>query len=51
MLVIPLLMYITDHSPFQRLNLLNPFHFVKLLKMVYTAWSQAENGKMKSKDM
>ena len=51
LLVIPLLMYITDHSPFQRLNLLNPFHFAKLLKMVYTAWSQAENGKMKSKDM
>ena len=49
MLVIPLIMYMTDHAPFQSLNL--PKEYWTLLTRIYTTWAQSTNGKMKVKDM
>ena len=49
-LVIPLLMYVTDHTPFQSLNPLRPDHFARLVVRVYTAWLSNPGGKMKAKD-
>ena len=51
MLVIPLLMYVTDHTPFQSLNPLRPDHFARLVVRVYTAWLSNPGGKMKAKDL
>ena len=50
-LVIPLLMYVTDHTPFQSLNPLRPDHFARLVVRVYTAWLSNPGGKMKAKDL
>eukprot|EP00325_Prymnesiales_sp_UTEX-LB-985_P003163 CAMPEP_0174697972 /NCGR_PEP_ID=MMETSP1094-20130205/3689_1 /TAXON_ID=156173 /ORGANISM="Chrysochromulina brevifilum, Strain UTEX LB 985" /LENGTH=132 /DNA_ID=CAMNT_0015895061 /DNA_START=11 /DNA_END=409 /DNA_ORIENTATION=+ len=51
MLVIPLLMYASDHAAFQSLHVLRPDHYMRLLSKVYTAWAAAPNGKLKVKDM
>ena len=46
LLIIPLGIYATDHSPFQKLNVLRPDHYVRLAVMVYRAWGQSGNGKL-----
>ena len=51
LLIIPVLIYATDHAPFQSLNLLRPDHFARLLFKVYSSWAGSANGKLKAKDM
>ena len=50
-LVIPLAMYVTDHAPFQSLNVLRPDHFIQLVVQVYRAWLSSAGGKLKPKDL
>jgi hypothetical protein len=48
-LIIPLAIYVSDHTPFQGLNVLRPDHYSRLLFMVYRAWSQSGTGKLNIK--
>ena len=50
-LVIPLLVYVGDHAPFQSLDVLRPDHYAKLLVRVYRAWASSKGGKLKGKDL
>ena len=50
-LIIPLVMYVTDHAPFQSLNMLRPDHFIQLVVQVYRAWLSSAGGKLKPKDL
>ena len=50
-LLIPLVMYVVDHAPFQSLVLPRPDHYVMLISRVYRAWLGVSNGKLSSKEM
>ena len=50
-LIISLIMYCTDHAPFQSIHVLRPDHFMRLQTMVYRAWFNSAGGKLKPKDL
>ncbi|KAL3895235.1 MAG: hypothetical protein SGPRY_013567, partial [Prymnesium sp.] len=50
-MLIPLGVYLSDYAAFQRLNVVRPDHFVRLLIQVYSVWITSPNGKLSSKDL
>ena len=50
-LVIPLGVYVTDHAPFQSLNLMRPDHYARLVLRVHKAWLGASDGKLQAKEL
>ena len=50
-LVIPLLIFCADHTPFQSLNPARPDQFLRIVVRVYSAWISNPGGKLKVKDM
>jgi len=51
LLVLPLLVFITDHAPYQNLTPIRPDHYWRLFYRVYAAWLGSAEGKLKEKDM
>ena len=50
-LLIPLLVYVSDHAALQALNPLRPDDYARLLHKVYAAWIAGGDGKLKMKDL
>ena len=51
LLGIPLMIYISDYTAFQALNLMKPQHVSMLYYRIYSTWAGAPNGKMNGKDL
>ena len=50
-LVLPLCVYVSDHAPFQSLQILRPDHYFQLVWRVYRTWLGADGGKLKAKEL
>ena len=50
-LVLPLAVYVQDHTSFQKLTPLNPLHYGQIVFRVYRAWAAGGDGKLKAKDL
>ena len=50
-LLIPLLVYVSDHAALQALNPLRPDDYARLLHKVYAAWIAGGDGKLKMKEL